>query len=193
MRPRWPDLLALLAAAACTPSVVEPIDPHAPPLEEVVLVVDGGAELTLAGAWLDAEGEGRGVEALATVPGHPPLEIRSDRTEWRLSERRISFTGAVRAVRGELTLVADKIEVYLRDEVVDRALAEGRVRITHQGREATAERALFEPQRERVELKGDPRLRQGGRTMRGHRLVIHLDDERVVCEDCRVTMASDPP
>lgn len=183
--------MALLCA--CGSLAVEPVDPREPPLQEVTLAIEGGPELTLAGAWIDAEGDGRGVEALATVPGHPPLEIRSDRSEWRLSERRISFTGAVRAVRGELTLVADKIEVSLVEEGVDRAVAEGGVRITHQGREATAERAIFEPQRDRVELKGDPRLRHAGRTMRGHRMVIYLDDERVVCEDCRVTMTSDAP
>lgn len=180
---------ALVAAAGlgCGAELSQAPPPSTePPVRQAVITLHEGASLQVGGAWIDESGDGRGVDALATVPGTPPLEIRADRTEWSLNQGRIVFTGAVEARRDGLILVTRELEITLVDDVVDRAVATGDLRITHQGREATAGRAVYRPAEHSLELTGKPRLRDSGREMRGHRIVLRLDSEQVVCEDCKV-------
>lgn len=180
----------LLSLVACSP---EPAPPPAldPPLQEVVLTLGGASRVELSGAWIDTSGDGRGVEAVATVSDEPPLEVRADRTEWALSDGKISFSGGVVATRGALQLTAQRLQIDLVDGQARRGVATGQVRITQPPREARSGRAVLDFRDEKLTLTEGPWLREGEQRMRGHRIVILIHEDRVICEDCRVRV--EPP
>jgi lipopolysaccharide export system protein LptA len=140
---------------------------------------------------MDDDGSGRGVQARAEVPGPAPLIIASHRSTWSLRDGTMVFEGEVVATRGDVELACDRLEVQYRDDRVDRAVATGEVRVLRGKQEARGSRALLTTTDGRVTLEGDPVLRDGARHLRGERIVLFLDDERVECEQCRVEISAD--
>jgi len=150
---------------------------------------DEGVVVHLAGAWMDDDGAGHGVQVRAEVPGPAPLVIASHRSTWSLRDGTMVFEGEVEATRGEVVLGCDRLEVRYRDERVEEAVASGEVRVRRGEREARSARAVLTTADGRVVLEGDPVLRDGARRLTGERIVLFLDDERVECERCRVEIA----
>ncbi len=166
--------------------------PEGPPMEDVELTLGSGPEatrITLAGAWPEADGTGRGVGAKATVPGPPPLVVTGERSTWDLSAGRVVFEGDVQAVRAEVTLYAARIEVAYAGDKVEQAWASGGVRVVRGGREATGETAHLAVAEGRVALEGAPTVTYGPNRMTGDRIVLFLDDDRLECEKCRLEVA----
>ena len=163
-------------------------------MQDVELVVGTGADatrITLAGAWPELDGTGRGVGAQATVPGPPPLVVTGQRSSWDLKSGRVIFEGDVAAVRGEVTLYAAKLEVAYAQDKVDQAWASGGVRVVRGAREATADTAHLVVSNGRVALAGSPALREGPNRMTGQAITLFLDDERLECDQCRLEVAGD--
>ncbi|MBW1881217.1 MAG: hypothetical protein JRJ84_22920 [Deltaproteobacteria bacterium] len=158
--------------------------PALEPCEDAVVV-------HLAGAWMDDDGSGQGVQAQAEVPGPAPLVITSHRSTWSLRDGTMVFEGEVEATRGEVVLDCDRLEVSYQNDRVERAVASGAVRVRRGEQEARGSRALLTMADGRLVLEGDPVLRDGARHLRGERIVLFLDDERVECEQCRVEIAAD--
>lgn len=183
--------LSLAALACASPAWHDLPDLPDPPLEQVVVELDGGVRIEVAGAWLDRADEGRGVTALATAPGDPPIQVRADRTEWRLKGGELTFLGGVRLQRGELVLVAARLDVTLREGQVVGAVASGGVRVTEGEREGTAPTVVLDLDRRTLELRDAATLRQGGQRMRGARITLDLDREEIACDACEVVI--DPP
>lgn len=183
----------LLWGCGQAPLQVVPVD--RPELEGVVLTVGeppDQVELTLASAWMDPDGSGgHGLEATATVPGPPPLVISGKQSAWDLKKGEVVFDGGVVAVRADVTITCDKLAVTYVGDKVDVARATGNVRVTKGTREATGATAVLTVADGRVQIEGQPAIHDGNNHMTGSVIVLFLDDERLLCDDCRLEVAGD--
>ena len=71
---------------------------------------------------------------------------------------------------------------------VDRAEATGGVEVTRGDRVATGAQAVLEAQTGEVRLTGQPVLSEGPNRMSGVAITLFLDEERVVCDGCRLVV-----
>lgn len=161
---------------------VEPAPAPAATVAEAVVIDGAGGTLQAAAVTLSA-GVAHAEDVRAAKAGPPPVSIVSRTSDWDLAARVARFEGEVVLTRGAVTLRCARLEVRYRDaDHIDRAVAEGGVRVTHGAREATADRAEVLADGGRITLTGSPALRDGPNRLTGDRIVLHLDDERAACE-----------
>jgi len=192
----------VVAALACAQQA-----PAQPPLP--LLVVEDFsldiADATIRGArgMLDPEGAGSSTDVQAVLQqgtgsqategpstDRPPTEITAERSSWDLKTREVRFEGDVVVTRGGFTLRCGRLTVQMSDaERVSHALAEEDVVISQDGRRATGARAELHPETGQVVLEGAPVVEEGPHRMRGERVVLWLDDERMECERCSIELA----
>lgn len=190
---------ALLALLGCSPagsgsSAAQdgryPAD--APPLVVQQARLEAAPLLLLADrASLDEAGRGQasGVRARVESPARPPLVIEAPDSTWDLRTRTVRFSGGVRAWRGEVLLECEELQVvYAGPDEVESALALGDVRLRHGGRAAQGERAELLARDGSLVLTGSPRLQDGANELVGRAITFYLDDDRVRCQDCRLSI-----
>lgn len=180
----------LLLLGCGTPAPTEV--PSGPELRDVRLSV--GVEepvvLTLAGAWLEPGGA-RGEVAQAEVPGAPPLVVRGERSTWSFEAQAMVFLGGVQAERGEVQLSCERLEVRYAGERITEARASGDVVVRQGERVARGGSALLTAADGRILIEGEPSIVEGPHRMRGERIAVYLDDERLECEACELVVAAE--
>jgi len=141
----------------------------------------------------DQRGLAQGLQASTST--QPGLEVSSKLASWDMKAGSVVFEGEVQAVRGEISLSCQSLQVSFSDpETLEHAVAEGDVLVRQAGRDGAAdrvargERATLDVSSGRLELTGDPQVQEGGRHMRGERIVLFLDDERLECEACSLVL-----
>ena len=184
-------LLALLLACAGPPSGSgEPL-PEIAVFEGVELSLPGrGFVLRAAHAQAAEPQQGTASQVVAQLGDQPGLSIESERASWDLRGQSVVFEGSVSAQRGAFTLECDRLEAsFDSPEQLRLAEATGAVRVRHGERLATGQRAVLDLATGRLELEGQPELTEGGRSLRGERMVLFLDDERLECERCSLVIS----
>jgi lipopolysaccharide transport protein LptA len=117
-----------------------------------------------------------------------PLSIQSDQLESQIDAkgaRQIVFTGHVRAVQGDLSLVADRLDAQSAagTSEPDRLTARGHVTIKQGTRTARCAEAIFYRREERVVCTGQlAEIEQGCDRVRGPKIIFHLGSERLEVE-----------
>ena len=172
-------------------------------LQGVVLEDAFGNRIEAEEASVDALGNGRGrsVHAELTVdeqggpqnqPGlEPEMKIDSDRSEWNLKERTVVFEGNVRVTRGAVNLQCQTLNVSLGESsAIESAIAGGHVYVQQGARKASSEEAALDAKSGQLILTGNPVVEEDGRSMRGQRIILWLDDDRMTCDDCTVVLDS---
>lgn len=106
------------------------------------------------------------------------LDIRSDKLDIDNTAHHAIFRGNVVVIHDELTLKADKVDVYYNEEdggrSVDKVEAEGHVVMEKGDRVATGERGVYRPGEEEMVLYENVTVRQGDdQTLRGTKM--HYD------------------
>ncbi len=119
----------------------------------------------------------------ATAPA--PVDIRADRLELDQKAGRARFEGAVEVVQGALTLRCARLQARYAEGDIVGLEATGDVRLSGKGWTAAAARAVWDRSAGRLVLTGDPHIRRGGDVLRGARVLVWPDDERVVVEQAR--------
>ncbi len=189
-------MIALLALAVACAGAAEPIPPPAPPEPGIALTgaqlrTPEGGVASAPVARLGPDGVVEAERGVATIPvaDAPALEITAARTRWDLAGGRMALAGAVTATRGDVTLTCDEADVRLdAARRVERVEARGHVIVTQGARVARASRAVLEAGDGRITLTGDASLADGRNRMAGEPLVIFLDDDRVECDACRLSV-----
>ncbi|SMC26630.1 lipopolysaccharide export system protein LptA [Desulfacinum hydrothermale DSM 13146] len=127
----------------------------------------------------------------ATV-GQEPIHIASDRMVADQKERTVVFEGHVTVRQGDMTITGQKMTVYGTEggngsdqammDKIQRIVVVGDVRISQQGRVATADRAVLYNREQKVVLLGQPMLIQGKDRVKGKQITLYLRDQRSVVE-----------
>lgn len=135
--------------------------------------------------------------ALGAGGNDAPVEITADNLEVRQQEQLAIFSGNVNAVQGEMTLRADQLRVFYRDERDDggkdkkkgkgkaarneggqqsirQIEADGNVVVDSSGQIAEGDRGVYDPQANTVVLDGNVVLTQADNVIRGGRLEFDL-------------------
>ncbi|MBN2645170.1 MAG: lipopolysaccharide transport periplasmic protein LptA [Desulfuromonadaceae bacterium] len=123
-----------------------------------------------------------------------PIDITADRLEADDQAGYFIFEGRVQAKQDNAIIYAKTLTVYY-DQVpvsgaekgqaqrrIERAVAEGDVRIVQQDRIATGQKAEFFQSQGYVVLTGSPKVLQGESQVAGERITVYLDDNRSVVE-----------
>ena len=162
-------------------------------VEEAVLVVGDDLIVNTAQAAVSSEGQGEAQHVQARVESEgelPPLEIQAPNSTWDLQSRTAEFHGGVLASRGDVTLSCDSLSVvFSSPSQLDSAQAIGSVKVTHGLRHAEAAQAELNANTGELVLTGAPVLVDGVNKMAGERITLWLDDERVECHQCQLTVS----
>lgn len=129
---------------------------------------------------------------LAPPPAAEPVDIRADRLELDQKAGRARFEGAVQVVQGALTLRCATLAARYADGRIVSLTAEGTVQLTGDGWTAEARRAEWDRAAGRLVLTGDPRIRRGGDSLRGEKVLVWPDEQRVVIEQARGRITAPP-
>lgn len=110
-----------------------------------------------------------------------PIDIKADSTEFRGKENLVIFAGSVTAVRGNMTITSDRLEVILNQETreVSETRAIGNVSIRRDDVLATGGKAVYQLSTDTVTLSEAPKIWRGGDAVEGELVVLHLGEDRM--------------
>ena len=123
-----------------------------------------------------------------------PMVIKSKTLEMDDVSKVVTFTGDVNAKKGDFIIDCQKMRVYYEslptskkaseaDSSISKIIATGRVSISRaQGGLATAEKAVYFEDDEKIVLTGNPVVKQGNDFVEGDRITIFLKENRSVVE-----------
>jgi lipopolysaccharide export system protein LptA len=146
---------------------------------------------------------------------HDPIHVVADRLEVDNGAQAAYFSGAVKAVQGDVTIVCDKMEVYYErdapaaaDGERDRAgalmdgggkvhtvVAAGHVKITQQDRVAVGRKATYWAGSRKILLEGQATAWRGPNQVSGEQITLFLDHNQSLVESkpgSRVTVTIFP-
>jgi len=124
-------------------------------------------------------------------PPTVPIDIQAERMELDQRKGSVLFEGNVQVQRGELKLSCARLTAqYADDGTVTDLLATGRVEVTSRRFTARSQNARYTRATGQLELSGEPSVSRGKDTMSGQRVLIWIDEERVVIEKARGTIRS---
>ena len=160
------------------------------PAHGIILFLSTLLSLTLwTSAWcLDTSAKKAGM-------GSGPVIINSDKLEADDRAKTITFWGNVTAKRDDFTIDCHKMVVYLKKENrtekkdekgsphIDRIVATGDVKIIRStGGTATAQKAVYHQNEDKLVLTGEPVVKQGKNFVAGDRITLFLNENRSIVD-----------
>lgn len=114
-----------------------------------------------------------------------PIDIESNKVDLDDRQRLVTFSGAVRAVQGDMVIESRRMQVKFTDKTAENGsagageaadiasiAADGKVQITTRTQTVTSDWALFEAAEHTITIGGNVVLSQGKNVIKGDRLVI---------------------
>lgn len=122
-----------------------------------------------------------------------PVTITSKTLTADNKARTAVFEGDVKAVKGNMTLYADKMTVYYQDErsgsSIEKIESEGNIKLIRGDRVITSSFAqYFSGSDEKVIFTGEPRAIDGGTIITGTRMTYFFKADRYVVENSKVLL-----
>jgi lipopolysaccharide export system protein LptA len=123
-----------------------------------------------------------------------PLKIASDRMEANQSDKTVFFEGHVVVQQDDLTITGKRLKVYSAEvqkgdaaqsamvDKIDRIEVEGDVTISQKDKVATAERAVYYHQEQKIVLSGKPSVAQGEDRIQGRLITLLLAQGKSIVE-----------
>ncbi len=133
----------------------------------------GGFVLTLAAAG----GMALQAQAIAGHNSNAPVNTAADRMELQDREKRVILSGNVVIDQANLQLRSARTIINYSDAgalKIDRLTATGGVIVSRGNERASGDTAIYDFNRRIITMAGNVRLRRGGDTLNGGRLVIDL-------------------
>jgi len=140
--------------------------------------------------------------------GTGPIDIKSNSLEMNNKLKIVTFKGDVNAKKDSFVINCDNMIVYYKsapgepekdDESktsIDKIVATGHVTINRaKGGTATAEKAIYYQENEKMVLMGNPTVKQGSDLVKGDRITIFLNEDRSIVEgseDSKVSVTISP-
>ena len=123
-----------------------------------------------------------------------PIEITSDRMEAFNEKKMVVFSGNATAKQGDITLKADQLFLYNKNEPgkndkiatkeistsgeLDKIVAKGNVIITQKERMATGNEASYQQDTGQIILTGNAILREGKNIITGCKVIVYTNEDR---------------
>lgn len=131
--------------------------------------------------------------AAAKKTGSGPIHIKSDSMEAMDRSGTVVFKGNVVAIRGDLTINADRLEVIYADRpaqegstekkrVLKKIVAKGHVKIIQGKKVGTCKQATYDKRAEKLVLTGDAQVWEGSNRIRGTKITLYINEDRSVVE-----------
>ena len=118
--------------------------------------------------------------------GEQRLDIKSQSLEFKPDERRLNYSGGASLLVEDTQLNADDVFIYLseEDKKIEALMARGNVSIKQGSYEARGQEAVFDLEKETIELLGQPVLidKQKG-MVQGDKLTFYMADDKIVVEN----------
>ena len=116
------------------------------------------------------------------VDKNSPVEVTAERMISDTHADRIVFSGSVQVRQGELLVKADRLEVTQerQSKQVSQMVAIGNVHIVNGEQAATAERATFLGNEQKVVLTGNPHAWEAGTEVWGEEMVFLLAEKKMI-------------
>jgi len=115
-----------------------------------------------------------------------PLRISSQALEADNKNMVIVFTGNVVAKQGELTIHADKAQVFYEKKEggneIREIVALGNVKIYEGDRLATGNKAVLDNREQKIVLTEQPKVWQGKDMVSGERITVFLNEDKSIVE-----------
>jgi lipopolysaccharide export system protein LptA len=110
-----------------------------------------------------------------------PVDIVSDTMEGLEKGKIIIFKGNVVTKQDDLRIFSDGLTAHMNEEnnEVERAEAEGNVKIVKAERTATCERAIFENAKGEITLTGNVVVYSGSDRLAGDTIIYYINEDRV--------------
>ena len=130
----------------------------------------------------------------AILQSDSPLKIASDRMEANQNDKTVLFEGHVVVQQDDLTITGKRLKVYsseaLKDgaaqsamvDKIDRIEMEGDVTISQKDKVATAQRAVYYHQEQKIVLSGQPMVTQGEDRIQGRLITLLLAEGKSIVE-----------
>jgi lipopolysaccharide export system protein LptA len=138
----------------------------------------GGAEKK--SIFIEKAGKGPGLRS------DQPLRITSQALEADNKNMVILFTGNVVAKQGDLTIHADKVQVYYEKQEggneIREIVALGNVKIYEGDRLATGNKAVLDNREQKIVLTEQPKVWQGKDMVSGEKITVFLNEDRSIVE-----------
>ena len=116
-----------------------------------------------------------------------PIEITSDRMRSENGGRKIIFSGKVVAVKADMTITSDIMEVYNTPDKkqTEEIVAIGNVNITRGEKKAIGDRAVYLDQLQKIILTGTPNAIawEGKDIIEGREMIFLMDKDRFVVNE----------
>lgn len=113
-----------------------------------------------------------------------PLVITADTMELQRRKNTIIYRGDVLVEREDVKIASDVLSARYDpdDGVLKSVVAEGKVRVSHGGREMTGDKAVFDGLKETITVSGNTIVRDGRNSIAGDRITIYIREDRSVVE-----------
>ena len=115
------------------------------------------------------------------------IEITSDRMRSENGGQKIIFSGNVKAVKEDLTITSDIMEVYNTPDKkqTQEIVAIGNVEITRGEKKAKGDRAVYLDQLQKIILTGNPKAvaREGKDIIEGREMIFLIKKDRFVVNE----------
>ncbi len=126
----------------------------------------------------------------AGQPGTSPLIVRADRLEYFDAGRKARYAGNVEMDTADTRIQADRLDIYFSsglkngDSEVERAVAEGHVKIVQPMRYAMGENAVYDAETGKVVMTGGPPTVHDAEkgSMTGQRLTFYIHNDRLLVD-----------
>lgn len=119
-----------------------------------------------------------------------PITITSQRMTAKNKEHLIIFEKDVVAEKDGMTIYSNTMEVLLKGENKEVSIitALGDVKIVSGNRIATAQKAVYYKDEEKVVLTGDPEVREGKDAVSGNIITLFLKEDKSIVEGGKVVL-----
>ena len=120
-----------------------------------------------------------------------PIVITSQSLVNDSKAKAATFEGNVVAVKGDITMYANRMVVYYEDEQkggnIKMIEVIGNVRVVKDNRTITSHRAIYYPDpEEKVIFTGEPRATEGKNLITGEKITYFMKDDRALVEKSKV-------
>lgn len=116
-----------------------------------------------------------------------PIEITSDRMRSENGGQKIIFSGNVEAVRGDMTITSDIMEIYNTPDKkqTEEIIAIGNVEIVRGEKRAKGDRAVYLEQLQKIILTGTPYAIacEGKDIIKGREMIFLIDKDRFLVNE----------